>query len=103
MIKDFLIIPPEKIELHHMNIVLDKFMKNIKIKVSRKNYILIGTESKIILDINSKAIKGRLFTGASDKEEEIVKKILTYMGEDKVYIHYYGNTPFTGCKKIKVV
>lgn len=42
MAKDFLIVPPKAIKTKDINRILDRLMSNKKIKISSKNYIVIG-------------------------------------------------------------
>ncbi len=101
MNKDFLIVPPKRIKIKEVNKCLDYLMSNKKIKISSQNYIIIG--EKIILDIDRYFIKGRIFTGASDKEIEIIDQLINHFEDEKVYMHFYGCTAFIKNKKIKTI
>ena len=103
MNKDFLIILPETINLKNTNKILHSLMKSKTIKVSKKNYIVVGLDEKIVFDIEKKVIKGRILHGGSQKEVAIIKKLIDAMDENIVYTHFYDKKPFFYCQKAKVV
>lgn len=103
MTKDFLIVQPESVCLKTIKNILDSLMENKKIKISKKNYIVIGTNNKIILDVNKKIIKGRIIDDESGDGVEIVNKLVDEMGSERVYMHYYGEDSFVNNKKVEII
>lgn len=101
MNKDFLIVPPKNVKISEINKILDFLMSNKKIKISSNNYIIIG--DKIIFDIDRHFIKGRIFTGASDEEIEVINQLINHFDDERIYMHFYGCTAFIKNKKIKTI
>lgn len=98
MTKDFLIVPSQTFKLSEVNYIIDKLMDNKKIKLSSKNYIIIGNNKKIIFDISKYSIKGRLLNNAAEKEIDIINKLILNLGSERVYIHYYNEDVFLDVK-----
>ena len=94
MAKDFLIVPPKAIKTKDINRILERLMSNKKIKISSKNYIVIGNDEKIVFDVSDHFIKGKLLTGAAEQEENVVNRLISNIGTGKIYVHYYGNSAF---------
>ena len=94
MTRDFLIIPPEKIDVKHVNKIFDSVMKSKTIKISKNNYIIIGIEDKIIFDVEDHWIKGRILNNSSAREIRIVESVIQSMGESRVYMHFYDENNF---------
>lgn len=94
MAKAFLIVPLKTIKVRDVNKILDKLMSNKKIKISSKNYVVIGNDEKIIFDISNHIIKGKFLNGAAEKEKDVVKQLILNMGTERIYMHFYGNNAF---------
>lgn len=90
MNNNFAIIPVNQWKVEKTSKIIASVMRVDKVRISRENYIIIGKTENIILDINSKMIKGKILGNDTERETEIVRKIIKRIDDGKIYLHFYG-------------
>lgn len=101
--KDFAIIPTNNFKIDIASKIIESEMKINKIRISKKNCIVIGENKNIVFDISTDFIKGKILEFNGDDELSIVKSILKKMSSNDVYLHFYGQENFFKTKDIKEV
>lgn len=100
--KDFAIISVDNFKVDVTSKLIESVMNINKIKISKKNYIAIGTNTNIIFDIEPKIIKGKILNSSSEKEIDILQSIIGKMGTNKTYVHFYGHENFLKKAKVEI-
>ena len=101
--KDFAIVPIKNLNVDATSKIIESVMKISKIYDSRKNQVVVGIDEKIIFDINTEIIKGKILCLDDKREAAAIRAIIRKMGNDDVYVHFYGKRNFLATKKIREV